>query len=190
MSAPALAPPKGVVPNFENPHNLSQPGLAILQLVLTTVVVGIRVYTKMWVVRKMLAEDCELLFERRWIGVSVISMLTFDTDWLIVAWICFAAFHVNVFMFEALPLGVHQWDLTVRRAIEHARVCLQLASPRLLLATLITNTSSSSIYPSPSTPSSSSRSKYPSSSKSDASSSRTTAHCTTGPLSCGSSTAS
>ncbi|KAF1360452.1 hypothetical protein EJ07DRAFT_23357, partial [Lizonia empirigonia] len=100
MSAPALAPPKGVVPNFENPQNLSQPGLAILQLVLAMVVVGIRVYTKMWVVRKMLAEDY----------------------WLIVAWICFAAFHVNVFMFEALPLGVHQWDLTVRRAIEHARL--------------------------------------------------------------------
>jgi hypothetical protein len=41
---------------------------------------------------------------------------------LIIAWLCFAGFHVIVFMFEALPLGVHQWDLTARKAMVHARV--------------------------------------------------------------------
>lgn len=50
-----------------------------------------------------------------------------NQDWLIVAWFCFAGFHVLVFMFEELPLGVHQWDLTARRAIEHARVRLPLS---------------------------------------------------------------
>jgi hypothetical protein len=39
-----------------------------------------------------------------------------------IAWIFFAGFHVIVFMFESLPLGVHLWDMTVRKAIEHARV--------------------------------------------------------------------
>ncbi|KAF9699863.1 hypothetical protein EKO04_002284 [Ascochyta lentis] len=100
LDAPALPPPDGVVPHFDHPHNLSQPGLAVLQLTVTTVVVGIRVYTKLGVVKKMLAEDY----------------------WLIVAWICFVGLHVIVFMSEALPLGVHQWDLTVRKAIKHARL--------------------------------------------------------------------
>ena len=44
-----------------------------------------------------------------------------------VAWLCFAGFHVIVFMFEGLPLGVHQWDLTTRKAIEHARVRLEVS---------------------------------------------------------------
>ncbi|KAF3046373.1 hypothetical protein E8E12_005915 [Didymella heteroderae] len=95
-----MAPPPGVKPNFENPDNLSHPELAWLQLSIATAVVVMRVYTKLGVVRKMLAEDY----------------------WLIVAWLCFAGFHVVVFMFEALPLGVHQWDLTARKAMVHARL--------------------------------------------------------------------
>ncbi|KAF1932126.1 uncharacterized protein M421DRAFT_285051 [Didymella exigua CBS 183.55] len=100
LDGPALAPPPGVTPNFENPVNLSLPGMAVLQLVVATAVVGMRVYTKLGVVRKMLAEDY----------------------WLIAAWLCFAGFHVIVFMFEDLPLGVHQWDLTTRKAIVHAHL--------------------------------------------------------------------
>ncbi|KAJ4382806.1 hypothetical protein N0V86_002030 [Didymella sp. IMI 355093] len=100
LNGPALAPPPGVKPNFENPQNLSHPELAVLQLVIATAVVMMRVYTKLGVVRKMWAEDY----------------------WLIVAWLCFVGFHVLVFMFEALPLGVHQWDLTARKAIVHARL--------------------------------------------------------------------
>jgi len=61
LDAPALAPPPGVVANFDHPDNLSHPELAVLQLTVATVVVGMRVYTKMGVVRKMLAEDCEYL---------------------------------------------------------------------------------------------------------------------------------
>lgn len=58
LDGPAIAPPPGVKPNFEHPDNLSHPELAVLQLVVATVVVGMRVYTKLGVVRKMLAEDC------------------------------------------------------------------------------------------------------------------------------------
>lgn len=59
LDGPALAPPKGVVPNFENPQNLRNPELAVLQLAAATVVVALRVYTKMVVVGKMLTEDCK-----------------------------------------------------------------------------------------------------------------------------------
>jgi hypothetical protein len=59
LDGPALAPPLGVRPNFENPQNLSHPELAVLQLVIATAVVVMRVYTKLGVVRKMWAEDCE-----------------------------------------------------------------------------------------------------------------------------------
>ncbi|KAH6637888.1 hypothetical protein C7974DRAFT_451058 [Boeremia exigua] len=100
LNAPALEPPPGVKPNFKNPDNLSHPELAVLQLTITTLVVWMRIFTKIRVLKRVLAEDY----------------------WLIIAWICFVAFHVIVFMFEALPLGVHQWDLTVRRAIVHAKM--------------------------------------------------------------------
>jgi len=54
-----MVSPPGVEPNFENPDNLSHPELAWLQLIIATVVVVMRVYTKLGVVRKMLAEDCK-----------------------------------------------------------------------------------------------------------------------------------
>jgi hypothetical protein len=59
LDQPALSPPEGVVPNLRNPDNLADPELAVLQLAVTTVVVGIRLYTKGVVIGKMLAEDCE-----------------------------------------------------------------------------------------------------------------------------------
>ncbi|KAF1840581.1 P-loop containing nucleoside triphosphate hydrolase protein [Cucurbitaria berberidis CBS 394.84] len=59
LDLPALAPPPGVTPNFKNPRNLSAPALAMLQLMLTSLVVGMRLYTKKFIVKKMLAEDCK-----------------------------------------------------------------------------------------------------------------------------------
>lgn len=59
LDEPAMEPPPGVQSNFENPANLSHPELAWLQLIISTAVVVMRVYTKLGVVRKMLAEDCE-----------------------------------------------------------------------------------------------------------------------------------
>ncbi|KAH7399487.1 hypothetical protein BKA66DRAFT_165614 [Pyrenochaeta sp. MPI-SDFR-AT-0127] len=100
LDSPALAPPKGVKPNFENPSNLAAPELAVLQLSLATIFVVMRMYTKRFVVKRLLSED--------W--------------WLLVAWICFACFHVNVFMTEELPLGVHQWEMKVRLAIKTGKL--------------------------------------------------------------------
>ena len=61
LSAPALTPPPGVEANFDHPDNLSHPELAVLQLAVATAVVGLRIYTKLGVVRNMLAEDCKCL---------------------------------------------------------------------------------------------------------------------------------
>lgn len=61
LNGPALAPPPGVKANFDNPDNLSHPELAVLQLSVATVVVGLRIYTKLRVLRRMLAEDCEYI---------------------------------------------------------------------------------------------------------------------------------
>jgi hypothetical protein len=48
-----------VVPNFENPESLRHPELAVIQFTAATLVVAIRIYTKYFIVRKMLVEDCE-----------------------------------------------------------------------------------------------------------------------------------
>jgi hypothetical protein len=58
LNLPALPPPPDIIPNFENPPNLKQPELAVLQLILVTLAVWMRLYTKQFVVRRMLAEDC------------------------------------------------------------------------------------------------------------------------------------
>lgn len=63
LDYPALAPPKGVTPNFDNPSNLAAPELAVLQLTLATLFVAMRLYTKRFVVKRILAEDCESLHE-------------------------------------------------------------------------------------------------------------------------------
>jgi hypothetical protein len=60
MDLPAMAPPEGVVPNFENPDSLRQPELAVVQLIVATLAVAIRIFTKYFIVRKMLVEDCTL----------------------------------------------------------------------------------------------------------------------------------
>lgn len=59
LDEPALAPPPGVTPNFATPENLSYPEMAILQLVVTTLVVGLRLYTKGVILRKVMSEDCK-----------------------------------------------------------------------------------------------------------------------------------
>lgn len=120
LNGPALAPPPGTEPNFDNPDNLAHPKLAVLQLSIATLVVAMRLYTKLGVLRNILVEDCG------WISAIKTQMdqqtNMSHSDWLVIAWLGFAGFHGIVFMMEALPMGIHQWDLTARRAIEHARV--------------------------------------------------------------------
>lgn len=58
---PGLAPPPGVTPDFESPFSL-QPYQAVVVaacIILTTVLVGARLYTKARIVRAVVWEDCK-----------------------------------------------------------------------------------------------------------------------------------
>lgn len=60
LDSPALVPPGGVKPNFVNPPNLNTVFyVTILScLVLPTVVLAVRLYTKACIIRKVVLEDC------------------------------------------------------------------------------------------------------------------------------------
>ena len=62
LDGPALAPPLGVEPNFVDPPNLKTLGLVviILCLILPTLAVWMRMYTKLRIIRQVVAEDCRL----------------------------------------------------------------------------------------------------------------------------------
>jgi hypothetical protein len=62
LNMPALAPPIGVVAGFDQPRVLSQAalyGIAVMMFILATSAVGIRTYTKAFMVKKLAIEDCE-----------------------------------------------------------------------------------------------------------------------------------
>ncbi len=59
LDLPALAPPPGVTPNFIDPPNLRQPWLAVVQITLATLAVFMRLFTKKFVVKRVLIDDCE-----------------------------------------------------------------------------------------------------------------------------------
>lgn len=60
LNGPALKPPPGVVPNFIDPPNLYDTAIAvqIVTLVLSTVAVAMRIYTKVRIIHQMAAADC------------------------------------------------------------------------------------------------------------------------------------
>jgi hypothetical protein len=62
LEQPALKPPQGVVPNFVDPPNLRNDPLTITLLLISTIVVWIRLYTKLRIVRKPVLEDCECMW--------------------------------------------------------------------------------------------------------------------------------
>jgi hypothetical protein len=122
LDLPALAPPPGVEPNFENPESLQHPELAVLQFVIATVAVIIRLYTKQFIVGRLLSEDCKLVSQHEHTDYVLIDL----SDWVLVAWLVFIGFQVLAFMIEELPLGVHQWNLTIRDALKMAKVRVSL----------------------------------------------------------------
>jgi hypothetical protein len=60
LNGPALAPPPGVIPNFTDPPSRKDlcVGLAIANISIAALVVGIRLYTKVFCVKKLRLEDC------------------------------------------------------------------------------------------------------------------------------------
>ena len=118
LDLPALPPPEGVTPNFVDPPNLCNQGLNIVQCVLVTTAVLMRLYTKRFILKKMLAEDCTLATY-----VYMLNEVLIDcSGWLLAAWVCFTCFQANIFILEDLPVGVHQWDMTMRNLIRFSKV--------------------------------------------------------------------
>ncbi|KAF1999972.1 hypothetical protein P154DRAFT_576603 [Amniculicola lignicola CBS 123094] len=97
LELPAMKSPNGVH-NYENPSNLVDWDFPIAQWTIGSVLVLIRLYTKSRIVKKVLIEDY----------------------WLLAAWLVWVgAWLPLVIMILRLPLGVHQWDMTVRHLIRH-----------------------------------------------------------------------
>lgn len=62
LDGPAMAPPPGQRPNFVNPSNFKAELYAdvIICLVVSTVVVSMRMWTKIRLIRKLGLEDCTI----------------------------------------------------------------------------------------------------------------------------------
>lgn len=60
LDGPALAPPKGVIPNLKNPPNSNVEAIVVLVvcLFLSTVAGLFRAYTRIFIVRKVYLQDC------------------------------------------------------------------------------------------------------------------------------------
>lgn len=67
LNGPALAPPPGVVPNFTNPPNRLRlcVGVTVITITVSVIVVFLRLYTRIFRVKKMRLEDCMLRSGRR-----------------------------------------------------------------------------------------------------------------------------
>ena len=60
LNGPALTPPSGVQPNFTNPPNMDRTVILVITLCTTfsTIAILLRLYTKLFVLRKVVFEDC------------------------------------------------------------------------------------------------------------------------------------
>lgn len=59
---PALKPPPGVTPNFENPENFFGTiiGTIVVCLTLTTFLAWTRIYTRLFITKSISWDDCQL----------------------------------------------------------------------------------------------------------------------------------
>ena len=59
---PAMPPPRGMASNFGNPESMDAAvlGVAVSTMVLMSIAVGIRIYTKAVILRDMRAEECKM----------------------------------------------------------------------------------------------------------------------------------
>ncbi|KFA60712.1 hypothetical protein S40285_09184 [Stachybotrys chlorohalonatus IBT 40285] len=99
LSGPALMPPNGTLPNFENPSNQNDMSTAVLTatIVIATVAVILRAYCKTFVYRKVEPED----------GLVLLG------------WAFFIAFSYCCYrMIGGTGFFVHQWNVPVRDMTE------------------------------------------------------------------------
>ncbi|KAI0005179.1 hypothetical protein F4779DRAFT_55561 [Xylariaceae sp. FL0662B] len=99
LDGPALHPPTGIKPNFDNPPNLNAlvRGVISVCLALATIAITLRVYSRVFVIRKIHLED--------FLGVF--------------GYILFVAFCVFGYRLTwTNGLFVHQWDIRVKNVSE------------------------------------------------------------------------
>ena len=62
LDGPALAPPPGVTPNFVNPPSFFTFSVVVVTLCLlfSTLAICMRMYTKLYIIRRVVLEDCKL----------------------------------------------------------------------------------------------------------------------------------
>lgn len=116
LASPALAPPTGVVPNFDNPDN--QNGLALFVFTFCTIIATLclllRAYARFWVERKLQLEErthyCPLLVVR---AVSDGANLSLITVVLMIG--AYGAYigtvYVSYEMIKTPGYFVHTWNL-------------------------------------------------------------------------------
>ena len=79
-----LPPPAGIIPNFTDPYSISKVILAanIMFLTMTTVTTSIRCYTKLFVMRKLGWDDCQLKY------INLLGILADqEIDTMFMAWV-------------------------------------------------------------------------------------------------------
>lgn len=103
LEGPALAPPAGVTPNFENPPNLNTASysMAVVAIALPTIVVVLRLYTKVFIVRAPAWED--------WVTV--------------LAWSLYIPYCAYTTVLVRHGAGLHQWDVQLIRLQAILYVC-------------------------------------------------------------------
>ena len=82
LNGPAGTPPVGVIPNFNDPANLDAYVILTISvcMFLATVVVLLRMYTKLYITRSLAKEDCKLL-------CSASGMILKPLDVIVLAWV-------------------------------------------------------------------------------------------------------
>lgn len=79
LNGPAMAPPPGVIPNFVDPPNLLHIFILVLTLCvsLPTIAILLRMYTKLFILRKVVFEDCRFQPLRRYSLADVVQTSSF-----------------------------------------------------------------------------------------------------------------
>ncbi|MCJ1242663.1 hypothetical protein MMC14_010672 [Varicellaria rhodocarpa] len=99
---PGLEPPPGITPNFENPPSIQSISYAVsaICLFITTLAVGLRIFTKIRVDRNLKLEDYASVF----------------------SWLCFIAYTGLVLTNTISGVGRHQWDVPILNVVSIFRI--------------------------------------------------------------------
>jgi hypothetical protein len=151
LNGPSSPPPLGIVPHLDDPPNRNSLGLAIgiICMIVSSVALVLRIYSRVFVVKRVHPEDGELPFScgekiqnsNPTLGFGLaafVSLLAcampFVSDLHQVAFIgmiwCFFHFHYHVGFF------VHQWDVRGHTLIDIGHVRTPVSSKYSLLVTI------------------------------------------------------